>query len=153
MTTDRVILLVEDNEDDVFVMRRAIKGAGLTNPIRVVTHGQEAIDYLSGEGAFANRSTHPLPAVVFLDLKLPGVSGHEVLAWMRREAQFRSTPVVVLTASERPADLKKSYELGANSFLVKPPTSMQLMEICGGYFFGRREAGKSNDAPASKKRA
>src|SRR6476660_5646829 len=115
MTTDRVILLVEDHEDDVFLMRQAIKEAGLANPIRVATDGKEAIDYLSGQGPFADRSRHPLPALVFLDLKLPGISGHEVLSWMRAEAQFRSTPVVVLTASEDPADLKKSYELGANS--------------------------------------
>ena len=79
MTTTRGILLVEDNEDDVFLMRRALQGAGISNPLYLVDDGQKAIDYLAGTGDYADRSLHPFPALIFLDLKLPFKSGHEVL--------------------------------------------------------------------------
>jgi CheY-like chemotaxis protein len=129
MTTDRPILLVEDNEDDVFLMKRAMKTAGVINPLKVVEDGQEAIDYLSGAGKYTDRAKHPLPSVVFLDLKLPIRTGHEVLAWIRQQEQFSSLVVIVLTSSNEPADLKRCYALGANSYLVKPPTPEQLEEL------------------------
>src|SRR5215203_3421143 len=86
MTTEGAILLVEDSEDDVFLMKRALKNAGITNRLCVVEDGQQAVDYLSGVGEFADRSTHPIPSVVFLDLKLPLKGGLEVLGWIRRQA-------------------------------------------------------------------
>ncbi|HYJ14011.1 MAG TPA: response regulator [Candidatus Limnocylindria bacterium] len=129
MTTHRAILLVEDNEDDVFLMKRALKAARVMNPLYVVEDGQEAVDYLGGAGKFANRESYPLPAVVFLDLKLPLISGHDVLAWIRRQYALESVVVIVLTSSNEASDLSRSYALGANSYLVKPPTPEQLEEL------------------------
>ncbi len=129
MTTHRAILLVEDNEDDVFLMKRALKAARVMNPLYVVEDGQEAVDYLGGAGKFANRESYPLPAVVFLDLKLPLISGHDVLAWIRRQYALESVVVIVLTSSNEASDLSRCYALGANSYLVKPPTPEQLEEL------------------------
>ncbi len=128
-TTNRALLLVEDNEDDVFLMKRALKSARIVNPLLVVEDGQEALDYLGGAGKFADRDQYPLPAVVFLDLKLPFISGHEVLAWIRRQKQLESMVVIVLTSSNEASDLSRCYALGANSYLVKPPTPEQLDDL------------------------
>ena len=128
-TTNRALLLVEDNEDDVFLMKRALKSARIVNPLLVVEDGQEALDYLGGAGKFADRDQYPLPVVVFLDLKLPFISGHEVLAWIRRQKQLESTVVIVLTSSNEASDLSRCYALGANSYLVKPPTPEQLDDL------------------------
>ena len=129
MTTNRAILLVEDNEDDVFFMKRALQGANVVNPLFVVEDGQEALDYLGGAGKFADRDNYPLPVVVFLDLKLPYISGHDVLAWTRRQKDFESLVVIVLTSSNEASDLSRCYALGANSYLVKPPTPDQLEDL------------------------
>ena len=128
-TTNRTLLLVEDNEDDVFLMKRALKGACVVNPLLVVEDGQQALDYLGGAGKFADREQYPLPAVVFLDLKLPLLSGHDVLAWIRRQRELESVVVIVLTSSNEPSDLNRCYALGANSYVVKPPTPEQLEEL------------------------
>ncbi|MGV3772633.1 MAG: response regulator [Verrucomicrobiales bacterium] len=123
------ILLVEDNEDDVFLMKRALKEAAITNPLYIVDEGQAAINYLAGAGLYADRSAYPLPMVVFLDLKLPLKSGHEVLEWIRQQPGFKDLIVIMLTSSNEPVDLKRSYALGANSYVVKPPTASQLLEL------------------------
>jgi CheY-like chemotaxis protein len=133
MTTNRAILLVEDNEDDVFLMQRALKGARVINPMFVVEDGQEAVDYLGGAGKFADRETYPLPAIVFLDLKLPLISGHDVLAWVRRQKELESLVVIVLTSSNEASDLSRCYALGANSYLVKPPTPEQLEDLANAF--------------------
>jgi CheY-like chemotaxis protein len=129
VTANRAILLVEDNEDDVFLMKRALTKAAVINPLYVAEDGQAALDYLEGVGEFGDRSRFPLPAIVLLDLKLPLKSGHEVLAWIRQQEKFKSLVVVVLTSSAEPGDLTKSYELGANSYLVKPPAPAQLEDL------------------------
>jgi CheY-like chemotaxis protein len=129
MPTDNVLLLVEDNEDDIFLMKRALAEAGVKNRLEIVEDGQEAIDYLEGKGEFSNRAEHPLPTLVFLDLKLPLKSGHDVLSWIRSQEALESVVVVVLTSSDEPEDVAKSYKLGANSYLVKPPTSDQLLDM------------------------
>lgn len=126
MTAVRTILLVEDNKDDVFLMKRALQSARIANPVTVVETGPEAKDYLSGTGKFADRDSYPMPAVVFLDLKLPFLYGHEVLAWIRKERELQSLVVIVLTSSNEASDLSRCYALGANSYLVKPPTAEQL---------------------------
>lgn len=123
------ILLVEDNEDDAFFMKRALRDAGIANPVRHVEDGQQAIDYLRGAGEFADRGEYPLPMVVFLDLKLPFKSGHEVLEWIRQQPQFSKLIVIVLTSSNEPVDLNRAYKNGANSYVVKPPTPEQLTEL------------------------
>ena len=129
MTSHQALLLVEDNEDDVFLMKRALKGARVVNPLHVVDDGQDALDYLAGSGKFADRANYPLPAVVFLDLKLPYISGHDVLAWIRRQKEMDSIVVIVLTSSNEASDLSRCYALGANSYVVKPPTPEQLEDL------------------------
>jgi CheY-like chemotaxis protein len=129
MTTTQTILLVEDNEDDVFMMKRALKAANIINPLQVVDDGQRAIDYLGGTGEFSDRTRSPMPAIVFLDLKLPMRLGLDVLQWMRGRAELDNVVVVVLTSSSEPSDLKEAYRLGANSYVVKPPTVEQLLEM------------------------
>lgn len=129
MTTSSAILLVEDNEDDVFLMKRALKNAGIKNPLRIAEDGQQAVDYLSGTGAYADRTQFPIPALVFLDLKLPMRKGLDVLAWIRKQPHLEGVVVVVLTSSNEPSDLKQSYRLGANSYVVKPPTASQLLDL------------------------
>lgn len=123
------ILLVEDNEDDVFLMKHALRAAGVANPVFVVESGQDAVDYLSGTGNYVDRAKYPMPVIVFLDLKLPLISGHEVLAWIRSQRQLESLVVVVLTSSNEPSDVRRSYSLGANSYLLKPLDTRQLIEL------------------------
>jgi CheY-like chemotaxis protein len=126
---NRTLLLVEDNEDDAFLMKRALDGAGISIPLFMVEDGQAAIDYLAGTGQFSDRAVFPLPALVFLDLKLPFKSGHEVLQWIREQKELDALVVIVLTSSNEPSDLARCYSLGANSYLVKPPTPEQLDDL------------------------
>jgi CheY-like chemotaxis protein len=128
-TTTSAILLVEDNEDDIFLMKRALKNAGIINALHVVEDGQQAIDYLSGAGEYSDRGAHPLPALVFLDLKLPIKRGLEVLAWIKDQPELETLVVIVLTSSNEPPDVKEAYRLGANSYIVKPPTASQLLDL------------------------
>jgi len=116
------ILLVEDEESDVEIFMMAATEVRFTNPIQVVRDGQEAMDYLSGAGKYSNRVRYPLPALVLLDLKLPYRMGMVVLHWLRTQSKFKSTIVIVFTSSENALDISKSYEEGANAYLVKPPT-------------------------------
>ncbi|HVS53325.1 MAG TPA: response regulator [Opitutaceae bacterium] len=125
----RPILLAEDNEDDVFFMLRAAKASGITHPIHVAPHGRAVVDYLDGAGEFADREKHPLPFLVFLDLKMPHKSGLEVLEWIRQQFSLQTMLVLVLTTSREESDVQRAYRLGANSFLVKPPNASQLTEL------------------------
>ena len=129
MTTTAAILLVEDNEDDIFLMKRALKTAGIINQLCVVEDGQQATDYLEGQGDYADRETYPLPAIVFLDLKLPLKGGLQVLEWIRKQPALENLVIVVLTSSNEPSDLRAAYRLGANSYVVKPPTAGQLLDM------------------------
>src|SRR5438874_8305913 len=99
MPDQAVILLVEDREDDITLIRRAFERAKIPNPLQVVRDGSEAISYLAGERKFSNRAEYHLPALVLLDLKMPGVDGFEVLRWLRLQPELRSLLVVVLTSS------------------------------------------------------
>ena len=122
------ILLVEDNEDDVFFMRRAFHAADVANPLHVVTDGNQAIHYLLGVGKYANRHMYPWPLLIVLDLKMPIRDGHELLLWMRLRKQFRRLVVIVLTSSSEQRDVLRAYRLGANSYLVKPSSPPELTE-------------------------
>jgi CheY-like chemotaxis protein len=122
------LLLVEDNEDDAFLMKRSLKSAGVTQPLQVAHDGQEAIDYLAGRGPYEDREQYPLPSVVFLDLKLPFKSGHEVLAWIRNQRNLAQVVVLVLSSSNQPSDLEEAYRLGANSYVVKPAATEELVQ-------------------------
>lgn len=122
------ILQVEDDPNDVFFLRHAMKKAGVANPIQVVTDGQQAIDYLKGVGAFADRQKYPLPCLVLLDLKLPHVMGLDVLRWIRQQSGL-TLVVVMLTASGEDADIATAYRLGVNAFLTKPSEASKLTEM------------------------
>jgi CheY-like chemotaxis protein len=122
------ILLVEDNEDDVFLMKRALQRVDLPFVLQLARNGQEAIQYLSGEAPFADRSRYPLPQIVFLDLKLPLVHGFDFLAWLRRHPVFHKTPVAILTSSSEEKDRQKARALGAQLYLVKPPAIAELRQ-------------------------
>lgn len=115
-----VILLVEDLEDDILLVRRAFAAAKLHTPLQVVRDGEEAIEYLLGIGKYSNRDEFPLPHLILLDLKMPKMGGIEVLRWIRQQPQLKSLRVIVLTSSEDIFDVNRAYEAGANSFLVKP---------------------------------
>ena len=123
------ILLVEDNEDDVFLMIRALKAAGVELPLQTVGDGRLALDYLSGVGAYRDRSLYPVPGLILLDIKLPQLSGLEVLRWLRAEPDLRRTVVIILTSSNHPGDVRQAYDLGANSYIVKPASFQQLVEF------------------------
>lgn len=124
----RTILLVDDNEDDVFIMRTVFRKVGISNPVQVLTNGEEAIQYLSGEGEFADRERFPLPAIILLDLNMPRVNGFEVLNWIRKQPGLKRLIVEVLTASSRPGDVERAFDAGANSYLVKPSRMEELIE-------------------------
>jgi two-component system response regulator len=118
--SDRVILLVEDNANDEALTLRALRKANILNQVVVVHDGAEAIDYLHAKGKFASRDVADLPQVVLLDLNLPKVGGHDVLRAIRADERTKLIPVVVLTSSKQDRDLIEGYNLGANSYVVKP---------------------------------
>lgn len=119
-TDSKVILLVEDNPSDIGLTQRALAKAGIANSVIVAEDGEEALDYLWGTGAHSGQNTAGLPAVILLDLKLPGISGLEVLRQIRGDARTRRVPVVILTTSREEQDRAAGYDLGANSYVRKP---------------------------------
>lgn len=128
MSDNKVILLVEDNPDDVALTMRAFKQNNIMNDIVNARDGQEAIDFLFGQGDYTGRDSATDPVVVLLDLKLPKIDGLEVLRQMRANARTKLTPVVVLTSSSEERDLCESYSLGANSYVRKPVDFVQFSE-------------------------
>jgi CheY-like chemotaxis protein len=120
MQTRDVILYVEDDESDTFLFQRAFAATGISPRLVVVPTGKTAIDYLSGSGAYTNRIQHPIPQLVLLDLKMPGISGIDVLKWIRRTPTVSTLVVVMLTSSNQDADIHRAYVQGANGYLVKP---------------------------------
>jgi len=120
LTNPGTVLLVEDSEDDVLMIRHAFEQGGIANPLAVIRDGDEAIAFFKGEGKYGYRDSYPLPVLVLLDLGLPRTDGFEVLRWLRQQAAFIRLPVVVLTGSLSMKDASLAYQLGANSFLVKP---------------------------------
>lgn len=123
------VLLVEDDPDDVLLIRRAFAKAGLLASMELVGDGERAIQYLSGAEPFVSRERFPLPVVVLLDLKLPKRSGFEVLEWLRSQPGLRRIPVVVLTGSAQSSDVNRAFDIGANSYLVKPVGLEALTDI------------------------
>jgi CheY-like chemotaxis protein len=115
-----LILVIEDNNDDVLLIRRAFDRAMVGNPLEFVRSGPEAVAYLNGDPPFEDRTQHPLPGLVLLDIKLPLMDGFEVLKWIRSRADLAPLSVVMLTSSDHIRDVNLAYQLGANSFLVKP---------------------------------
>ncbi len=125
---EKIILLIEDNSDDVALTLRAFRKSNLRNEIVVAEDGADALDYLFGEGKYAGRNTDIMPTLILLDLKLPKVTGLEVLKKIRMDPKTRLLPVVVLTSSVEDQDLIMSYQLGANSYLRKPVDFNKFIE-------------------------
>ena len=128
MKEQRLILLVEDNDDDVELTLRALRRNRVANRVDVVRDGAEALEYLFSTGSYAGRDVRDAPNHVLLDLKLPKVGGLEVLERLRADARTRRLPVVILTSSNVESDLARSYDLGANSYIRKPVDFTQFME-------------------------
>ena len=122
------ILLVEDNPDDVELTLHAFRKHNLANRVHIVRDGAEAVDFLFRTGAYKDRHIEDSPHVVLLDLKLPKVDGLEVLRRMKEEPRTRMIPVVVLTSSREERDIMESYQLGVNSYIVKPVNFEQFTE-------------------------
>jgi CheY-like chemotaxis protein len=123
------ILQVEDDENDVFLLRTVFERAGITTPLHVVTDGQMAIDYLGRRGEFADSQKYPFPCLVLTDLNLPKRSGMEVLQWIRHHPRLKKLVVVVFSSSALPRDVDLAYELGANAYIQKSADLNQLTEI------------------------
>ena len=127
----KTILLVEDNVSDVELTRRALDKSRVGNPLVVVEDGQSALDFLFGAGVYADRDTSEQPAVILLDLNLPLMDGLEVLRRIRADQRTRRLPVVILTSSKEQKDLSTGYDLGTNSYIVKPVDFAQFVEVIG----------------------
>ena len=127
--TQNVLLHVEDDPNDVLLLQRAFRKANGALTIQADTDGDKAVAYLSGADEFADREKYPLPTVVLLDLKMPRKSGLEVLAWVRGQQNLRRLIVIVFTSSKHDEDVNKAYELGANSYLVKPVGFDMLVDV------------------------
>jgi CheY-like chemotaxis protein len=129
MLSDQFILLAEDDPNDTLLISRAFQKAGLGNVLKCVNDGEQAVEYLQGENEYADRARFPLPFLLLLDLKMPGTDGFEVLRWIRAQPDFKRLLVVVLTSSNLQADVDRAYELGANSYLVKPVEFNQMVNM------------------------
>ncbi len=123
------ILLVEDDSNDILFIQRAFRRSKLENLIQVVRDGDQAFAYLSGEGDYANRNVYPLPSMILLDLKLPRRSGLEVLEWLKNQPVLKRIPVVILTSSKENIDVDRAYDIGVNSYLLKPVSYNALNEM------------------------
>ncbi len=129
MTNMKPVLLAEDNDDDVFLIQRAFQEAKTVNPVQVVRNGDEAIEYLSGGGRFADRTLYPFPALFLLDLRMPGRDGLAVLRWLNPHPHGpRKLPVVVLSSIELPEETQLAYAMDVQSCIVKPISYAELRE-------------------------
>ena len=128
MARQAIILLAEDNQDDVILMKRALQRAGLMNPIHVVEDGSEAIDYLKG-AVDAKSSGYPIPLLICLDINMPRMDGFQVLRWIREQKALEEIPVVIISQSENKPDINRATHLGANSYLVKPANFDGLVKM------------------------
>jgi CheY-like chemotaxis protein len=136
----KIVLLVEDDENDVFFFRRALGKAGLELPLHLASDGEAALQYLNGNGKYADREMHPLPEVIFLDLKLPYVNGLEILEHIQKKPALEKIEVIVLTSSPEDRDRKRAFELGAKEYLVKPATPTTLLQILAAPSMPKAEA-------------
>lgn len=129
MFENQIILLAEDDPNDVLLIQRAFAKAGLPEVLKTVRDGEEAIQYLDGRGGYSDRTLFPVPFLVLLDLKMPGTDGFEVLSWARAQPDLKRLLIVVLTSSNFQSDVDRAYELGANSYLVKPVELKDMVNL------------------------
>ncbi|HYE31141.1 MAG TPA: response regulator [Methylomirabilota bacterium] len=123
------ILLAEDDEIDVMLLKRAFTQANRSTGVHALSNGAEVISYLEGAGQFSDRTQFPLPHLLLLDLKMPIKSGFEVLQWMRTQAHLKRLPVIVMSSSRLTRDIDRAYELGANTYFVKSTEPEQFAEV------------------------
>jgi CheY-like chemotaxis protein len=123
------ILVAEDEDNDMLLLKRAFQKAGIRGSLKRVRDGEEAIEYVKGAARFGDRGRHPFPLMLLLDLKMPRKTGFEVLKWIRADKDLRRMIVVVLTSSREARDINRAYDLGANSYVVKPIELDDLIEV------------------------
>ena len=142
MHTRQTVLVAEDDENDALLLQRALIKADIHLFLKFVRDGQEAVEYLNGDAPFNDRDTNPLPQLLILDLKMPRLTGFEVLGWIRRQPGLKRLPVVVMSSSDLDEDVNRAYDLGANSYFVKPFDTESRDElaqkICGYWLKGNR---------------
>ncbi|HEY9667594.1 MAG TPA: response regulator [Coleofasciculaceae cyanobacterium] len=124
----KTVLVVEDERSDLFSLERAFRGLGSGFALQVVETGQEAVRYLEGKEPYSDRTQYPLPVLLILDLRLPGMSGLELLKWIRQQSLFKELPIIALTAYGN-RDLPRAYELGLDFYLLKPAEANSLAEV------------------------
>ena len=139
-----MILLAEDSENDAVLFKETLKRAGVWNRVMVVRDGEETMAYLKGEGKFSNREEYPFPRIVFLDLTMPKVNGWEVLDWVKSNPRLDDLFMVVLTGGNQLSEMRRAYQAGARSFLVKPCRVQDLENLAGLYphYWDRRLGGR-----------
>jgi CheY-like chemotaxis protein len=150
---DTCILQVEDDGNDVFLLQKVFKQAGIADGLRVATDGQMAMDYLSGAGPFADRQKYPIPVLVLLDLKMPKIDGLEVLKWIRRQPHLKKLVVVLFSSSSMPEDVERAYELGVNSYIRKPTDfqkNLELAQLIKGWWLGFNQFAPIDEAHPPK---
>lgn len=143
---ENLILLVEDCAEDASLVQVAFKKWGINNPIRVVSDGEQAVDYLAARGAYADREQHPLPCLAILDLKLPTMSGFEVLEWIRAQEGLENLPVVVLSGTKNLGDFDRAHQLGANACVVKSLNLSELYDLIQHIDYFSRASDYNNSA-------
>jgi CheY-like chemotaxis protein len=127
MNRNLLILVVEDDPNDVILLKKSFAKVGISNPVHICADGEEAIEYLQGCGPYSNRIEYPFPSVLISDLKMPRRTGLEVLGWLRENPKCRIVPVMIFSASREEKDVVKAYELGANAYIHKPSTFDELL--------------------------
>ena len=128
---DYTILLVEDEENDATLLKMAFKQNKITDGVQWVRDGMEATEYLNGTGKYAQRDVFPFPDVMILDLKMPRMNGLELLEWIGKNSHYRIIPTIVMTSSHQDPDIEKAYQLGANTYLIKPSSFQELVDMAG----------------------
>lgn len=128
-STNNTVLLAEDSPAAIILVERAFRRSGMDYALQIVRDGREAVYYLNGDGRYGDRVQYPLPVLLMTNIKMPNLSGFELLTWVRRKPEFQSLPVVVISSSELDSDSNQAYELGANSYLVKPISTEALIEV------------------------
>ncbi len=134
-----LVLHVDDDPSDTLLLQQACRKAQVSFQLKSVPDGETAVAYLSGRGVYSDREKHPLPSLALLDLKMPRMTGFDVLVWTRAQERFKLLPVIILTASNQDEDIKRAYETGANSYLVKPVgihTLTEMARLIDAYWLG-----------------